>query len=388
MRDARDLISTIFTKSIGLLSSFGLVVLSTHLLGAEGRGYVTLTITDAALLAIFSNILSGSSSMYYLNKFGESKVIITAIVWILFVSFLGTALLTIIHPTNFWLVFSLSVVLSFNSLVYNQLFANQRILKGNLLAISVQAAFFLVLFIVWLFNFSLDWVTYFEIQLVIWSIITLIFIKPLKIELLNLNEFRAVFIFGFRNELSYMFQFISYRFSYFIIYYQLGIESLGVFGLMIIIAESIWVISRSFSSVSFAKQLVDEGENDSVHRTNQYTRLTFFLSAIALLLLLVIPEYWFLVIFSSEFSGLKSILIVVAPGILAVAASTVIGHYFAAKNRQWVLIFKSFLGLILTCILSPIFISLYGIWGAALAMCFSYLASSFVLFFMYYRRVF
>jgi O-antigen/teichoic acid export membrane protein len=152
---------------------------------------------------------------------------------------------------------------------------------------------------------------------------------------------------------------------------------------MVIIAESVWVISKSFSSVSFAKQLQDEDLSRSIERTNYYTKLSFLLSSIVLFVLIIIPENWYVLIFSKEFRGLKEILLIVSPGILAMSGSTVIGHFFAAQNRQWVLILKSLAGVLITIILTPYMLDFYGIWGAALAMSIAHIVSSSVLFLKY-----
>ena len=50
-----------FSKVIGLFASFGLVVLSTRIWGAEGRGYISIILADAALigvLALYAMIIS------------------------------------------------------------------------------------------------------------------------------------------------------------------------------------------------------------------------------------------------------------------------------------------------------------------------------------------
>ena len=76
MSDEKEIKTTLFTKIIGLFASFGLVVLSTRIWGADGRGYISIFLADAALIAVFSNILAGSSAMYYMKKFGRKKVFI------------------------------------------------------------------------------------------------------------------------------------------------------------------------------------------------------------------------------------------------------------------------------------------------------------------------
>jgi len=387
MKDRKELLSTLLSRLLVLVSSFGLVLISSILLGAEGRGNLSLTITDAALVAIFSNILSGSSAMFYLNKLSEGKVFYTAFLWILVCSSIGGGLLSLIHSTPFLLLFLLSVALSFHALVFNQLFASQRFVKGNVLTILVQVTFFLTLLSFWIFDFSLHWEMYFVLQILIWFTVSLIFLTPSKIDVVSFSELKAIFTYGFKNELSFFFQFLSYRTSYFFVFYYLGLSSLGVFGVMVIIAESVWIISKSFSSVAFAKQLQDEDISVSIQRINYYLNLSFLLSFFALLILLLIPENWYNLIFTREFLGLKEILWVVSPGILAMSGSTVIGHFFAAHKQQRVLIYKSLVGVLVTLILTPVMLNFYGIWGAALAMSISYLVSSFILFGAYYATI-
>ena len=253
MRDRKELFFTVSSRFIALISTFGIVLISSILLGAEGRGYISLTLTDAALVAIFSNVISGSSAMYFLNKMGEGKVFFSAFLWILFCSMISTAL-------------------SFHTLVYNQLFANQQFIKGNFLSILVQVAFLTALLPLFIFELPMTWEMYFVIQISIWFLVTLLFLKHTKIGLVNLSELKTIFNYGIKNELSFFLQFFSYRLSYFFIFHQLGVRSLGVFGVMVIIAESVWVISKSFSTVSFAKQLKDEDIAGSVERTNYYTK--------------------------------------------------------------------------------------------------------------------
>jgi len=133
--------------------------------------------------------------------------------------------------------------------------------------------------------------------------------------------------------------------------------------------------------------LQDEDISVSIERINYYLKLSLVLSFFALLILLLIPENVYNFIFTKEFLGLKEILWVISPGILAMSGSTVIGHFFAAHNRQRVLIYKSLAGVLVTLILTPVMLNVYGIWGAAMAMSISYLVSSFILFGTYYATI-
>ncbi|MFM8241543.1 MAG: hypothetical protein ACKN86_01960, partial [Crocinitomicaceae bacterium] len=185
MRDRKELISTLSSRLLAMASSFGLVMISSLLLGAEGRGYISLTITDAALVAIFSNILSGSSAMFYLHKISQGKVFYTALLWIIVCSFIGSGILSLIHTSPFLLLFLLCMALSFHSLIFNQLFANQKFIQGNVLTVLVQFTFLAGLLPFLIFKWSINWEMYFVFQISIWFIVSLIFLKPLKIEFVD-----------------------------------------------------------------------------------------------------------------------------------------------------------------------------------------------------------
>jgi O-antigen/teichoic acid export membrane protein len=75
-----------------------------------------------------------------------------------------------------------------------------------------------------------------------------------------------------------------------------------------------------------------------------------------------------------------------APGVLAIAVTNIYGHFFAAENNQRILLKKSIVGFIVSLILTPLFITNYGILGATAAMSISYLVSSLVLLLAFSKR--
>lgn len=386
MSDQKDIKSTMSSKLIGLFASFGLVVFSTRIWGAEGRGYISILLADAALIAVFSNILAGSSSMFYMKKFGQDKVFLTSICWILFSSIFGSAILTFFQPINFWLLSSLTFSISFHTLIINQLFVNQKFNKANGVSALVQLVFVSTIFIFWISNYKTSWEIYFFVQILSAFLISIFFINYNINSLISWEEFRLMFHYGWRNELSYMFQFLSYRISYFFIYHELSVSDLGVFGVMVIFAESIWVASRSISMVLFAKQLDDKGELAGLHRAQRFAKYSLWFSLTGILLILLIPDFLITSIFSNEFSSSKLIFLILAPGILAIAVSNVYGHFFAAENNQTILLKKSIAGFIVSLILTPLLIYKYGILGATAAMSISYLVSSVILILAFNRR--
>jgi O-antigen/teichoic acid export membrane protein len=386
MNDHKDIKTTLGSKVIGLFASFGLVILSTKIWGAEGRGYISILLADAALIVVLANLLAGSSAMYYMKKFGQNKVFFTSLFWILITSLIGSGLLTLFQPLNFWLLGSLSFAISFHTLVVNQLFVNQNFSKANIVSAFVQLLFLGGVFTFWLMELEILWEMYFVVQIVS-SVFISLFYTTIKFDgLLSKQEIYSLFQYGWRNELSYIFQFLSYRISYFFIYESLSVSDLGVFGVIVIFAESIWVASRSISTVLFAKQLEEKGEREGMQRAQKFALYSFWISLAGILIIVLLPDTLIIKLLAKEFSSTKLIFCILAPGILAIAVSNIYGHFFAAENNQSILIKKSIAGFLVAIVLTPLFINKFGLIGATAAMSLSYLVSSAVLIVAFYKR--
>lgn len=386
MNDHKDIKTTLGSKVIGLFASFGLVILSTKIWGATGRGYISILLADAALIVVLANLLAGSSAMYYMKKFGQNKVFFTSLFWILISSLIGSGLLTLFQPLNFWLLGSLSFAISFHTLVVNQLFVNQNFSKANIVSAFVQLLFLGGVFAFWLMELEILWEMYFVVQIVSSVFISLFFTTVKFDGLLSKQEIYSLFQYGWRNELSYIFQFLSYRISYFFIYQSLSVSDLGVFGVIVIFAESIWVASRSISTVLFAKQLEEKGEREGLQRAQKFAFYSFWISLAGILIIVLLPDTLIIKLLAKEFSSTKLIFCILAPGILAIAVSNIYGHFFAAENNQSILIKKSIVGFLVAIVLTPIFINEFGLIGATAAMSLSYLVSSAVLIVAFYKR--
>ena len=92
------------------------------------------------------------------------------------------------------------------------------------------------------------------------------------------------------------------------------------------------------------------------------------------------PESVYVFIFGSEeFASVKYILLLLSPGILAIAVTNVYGNYFSAIGKLKILIIKSAVGVVFTVILSVILIPRLQITGACIFNAVSYIVSSTIL---------
>ena len=83
-----------------------------------------------------------------------------------------------------------------------------------------------------------------------------------------------------------------------------------------------------------------------------------------LLIAFIIPPSLYGWVFGDEFVEAKSILMFLSPGVLAVAISNVLGHYFSAFGELKILILKSFSGVVVAFVLSLVLVPVLGVEGA------------------------
>jgi O-antigen/teichoic acid export membrane protein len=389
----KDVLKTLFSKALVLLINFAILILTTNYLGLEGRGLISIITADVAIIAIFNNILSGSSVVYFIPKVGLSKLLIPASLWIFLSSFVLCMVFSVIHlEVSYFVLLALTIITSLLSFNLLALLAKENIRWFNIFSF-LHPALLLIFNLYFIFclkvtsaNFYL--LSYFLSQFIV-LVISILYLRPflLRHEIeFRLDIARQVFKYGFMNELSYLIQFLNYRLSYFLILYFINIGSVGLFSVAIAIAEAIWLIAKSITTVQYSKMVNYTSVEDSLALTKKSVVLSFWSTLAVLLVVAVIPTFVFGYVFGKDFNTIKPLLFLLMPGILAIAVSNVYGHYFAVTNQMKILILKSSAGLVCTVILSFLLIPRYGLIGASVVTTVSYLVSSGYLGVAFYKK--
>ena len=150
--------------------------------------------------------------------------------------------------------------------------------------------------------------------------------------------------------------------------------------------SGIWIVSRSISTVQFSNVLKQGDTKQSRDETMSLALVSLLVSAVCVGIILLLPKALFSFIFGPEFGGVKQVVLLLAPGILAIAFSNVIGHYFSAIRQLNILIIKSAVGLLFTLALSFWLVPKWQVDGACVVNTVSYVVSSLVLLIYYQRR--
>ena len=91
-------------------------------------------------------------------------------------------------------------------------------------------------------------------------------------------------------------------------------------------------------------------------------------------------------VFGNEFGDIRKYILLLVPGIIAIAVSNLYGHYFAGSGRLKILRDKSLIGLAASLILLPLLVKKYQLTGACISMNVSYILSSLYLWFRFMKE--
>ncbi|MET3037943.1 polysaccharide biosynthesis C-terminal domain-containing protein [Chryseobacterium sp. NRRL B-14859] len=388
-----SIIKTFISRFLILILSFGLVIYSTNMWGSEGKGTISIVIANVAAVSFFSSIFSGSSTSYFASRFKIEQILLYAYGWSLLIGILIPFLFSIasIQSEYFFYLIGISVFSSLLSTNINLFIGTQNIKRFNIYTVLQQLVHLIFIgILVYVFN-QKDVSVYFLAQIGCLALLFLIsffqIIGKCRISEISFSGTvaRDMFEYGWKTQLSAFIQFLNYRLSFYFLEYFDGISSVGIFSIGVTFSEAIWTITRSIAVVLYSDVVNSKSREESVLKTKSSLKLTFLLMLVFLAGIIIIPSPVYELIFGKEFRDTKLIMLLLSPGIFAIAVSDMVGYYFSGIKELKILNIKSIVGLLVTIGFSWVAIPKWGIWGACFATTFSYLISAALLFRKFYR---
>ena len=392
----KNIIETIFVRGGFLILNFVIVWLVTLYWHAEGNGIRALFVVDLSIISIFCNVFTSSSVSYYLKRVGMHKLATQAYIWVFVVSGILSIFLSLrsegSHLSLFLFIVSILMgFVAFHSALY---IGCQKIPYYNLIMFlqPLLLLFFMVI-LHYAFQNKLSYYAYFYAQIIslffisaIAQIITRNTLGKSKFQL-DRNTMIHSFHFGWKTELSSLLQLLNGRVSMYILSYVSGLKSVGIFAIGVAFSEAIWIFSKSISLVQYSNVL-QKGDTDEIRmETKKVSFVSLFVSAICIAIIVGLPADFFVWIFKNEeFRYVKTVILLMSPGILAIAISNVYGHFFSAIGKLKILIVKSAIGLLVTVVLALLLIAKFEIAGACMVNSCAYLVSSLILIMAFFKN--
>jgi O-antigen/teichoic acid export membrane protein len=372
-------LSRLFVTAMNLL----VMVLAGHALGADGLGTIGLIVLGITLVMLPANLLGGGALVFLVPRVPLVRLIGPAYAGAALSVLLALVLLHALplvpkgYEVHVCLLALLQAVYSIHLAV---LLGQQRISHHNTLTVVHGAILLSVFGIVLYLRKEADAMAYVEASYAAFASTTILSalsivrrtdpVLEAPVDVMRMMLRQGLWVQG-ANGLQLM----NYRLAYWIIEHVLGRAALGVYSVGTQLAESAWIAPRSLGMV-----LVSRVSNlDEVAEQRRLTVLTAKVAlvvAIAVVTVLaLLPDVVFRFFFGNGITGLRPIILLLAPGILSMAASQAFSHYFSGKGQNRHNLVGSGMGMLITAGLGWWAVGRWGLNGAAATASLAYTAS-------------
>ena len=335
----KSVANTILSRIVVILFSFAVVWMNTNNIGATGQGDVALIVLGILLIVSINNFMGGGAIVYLTSRVDPRGLFAPCFLWTL-VSvglFAAASLFYPIVPEEYFqhvlilgflqslFVFHQQIALGrnrvwqFNALTICQWFMTAGSLayfyfaKGELMTFSFVKALYIsfgTTFILGIILTGKEWIK-FDLRL---------FKKATQ----------EIWRYGFYSQTGNIFQLLAYRLAFvFLDQLYKSREAVGIFSVGMQLNEAAMMPAKSMGMVQYAKL---SNSDDPSYNLNLSVNLMKFALAITILIagvVVVLPESFYLWVFGNEMIGLKIILTLLAPGMGALAISSITAHHFS-----------------------------------------------------------
>lgn len=378
-----SVLSTFSLKLASALASFALLALTTHELGAHGRGVISILVATISIVVLLNGFIGGSSLVFLLARNRSRgyafQITIIAYIWALvssaIIAMIGymtdsinsTQLVNIITLGALASAISIGAVIALcagNIFLYNATNLIQVVSCLILFYFGSQggAGPSVKLYIISLYGAYI-------ICFVVTAVMATCYLRSLQ--QLGPNPkvnttLISLFKYGGLAQLSNLLLFITYRLSYYILGQSSGIEAVGIYSVAVIISESLWMISGSFAIVLYAVAARESNSSELTSRTIKYVKICGIVSLFAVGALICMPAVIFAAIFGAEFGEVKTMIAALSIAIVSTSVSTIINHYFAGLGLYSTNAKVAFAGFLVSVGGNLLLVPTFGLIGAGL----------------------
>ena len=389
----KKILNTFGTKILAAALNFLIAIIISQTLGDTGKGTQALLLATISFILIFSDIICGASIIYLAPRHSFKKIFVASTVWAALVAvIMGFAIGLFYRDLESDLVAHvaiLSFISSLSSINFRFLVGKEEIKKANYNTLLQPVLMVLTLVIYYLGLKKTDIYGYVIALYAAYGGTFLLGVWMLRDEYANMchdkdREYGPVlkdlFKYGFLNQTGHFVQFFNLRLSYYLLDRFIDKGSVGVFSNAVSLAESIWIISSSIALVQYARISNADDRAYAQKLTLDLSKICFAISALAVIVLALLPPQVYIFVFGPEFGAMTDIIRILAPGVLFYCIFLILGHYYSGTGRYQMNTFAALCGLAVTCILGFTLIPKYGVTGAAITSAVSYTVNAIFLF--------
>lgn len=381
----KNILWTIGSKAgIGIMNLL-ILILTAQMLGADGRGIISMFMLNIALIALVNELIGGSGLVYLIPRHRSGELLPLSYLWAFSSGIFVSSFLVFFNlmEREYWIhLLILSCIQNILSVNLYVLTGKEKIKEGNML--SLLQVFLLLAFLgVFFFVFHQKNISGFLMSLYVSYGIAMI----ASFFFLNLKELfqqpvisrkilKEISGYGFYIQIGNIAQWLSYRLSYYFLNAFHTKSDVGVFSAGTSITESVWIVGNSFSKVQYARISNSTDEKYSQKISVILSKFSFLISLVILIIIAALPEKFYLFFLGKEFTTIKLSIFSLFIGVLSVSFSIMYSHYFSGIGKMRISTMSALVGLAVAMIAGYFLIPKYGLVAAGIVCSISYLVNS------------
>lgn len=403
---AKNIIVLLFRRSLGALISILATTTIIKNLSVEDYGIYSIFLNIVTLASTFTTFGIDTATGYVMQnkKYKKEEALVNTFVLGIIISLISFFIFYVIfynlHLSDFniipdsikiYMVISSVCMLSAN-ILYSVLIGNMHFKSYSFFTIIPNITLLTLLFITTrLFKLSLEETAFYFMSGYILTVFSLGLYLAIRYKVFkNLKYFRKeistyILRYGFQSYLSNGITFLNYRINIFIIGYYLGSKDVGFYSTCLVVVDFIWLISSTMASITYPMfsnpNIVDLRKK----LIPIITRSILLLTTLAFATFYILGDFLIPLLFGKDFLVIKSILLILAPGIILFGAGKIITADFVSQGKPKINIYLNTIALLMTIILNYIFIPHFGLIGAAMASSLSFICAFIFSIFIYCR---
>ena len=385
----KKILNTFGTKILAAIINFMIAVVLSQTIGDTGKGTQALLLSTITFILIFSDIVCGESIVFLTPRHKFKQLLVPSALWATFIAVLmgfGTYwFFPKLDPQLIIHVSILSLISSLSGINFRYLIGKEEIKKANYNTLLQPVLIIVVLIIYYIVLKRTDIYGYIIGLYAAYGGSFLLGIWMLRDEYAHLALFqhtdykgvlKDLFKYGFLNQTGHFVQFFNLRLSYYLLDYYIDEGRVGVFSNAVSLAEAIWIISNSIALVQYARIANADDRAYAQRLTLNLGKICLAISALAVVVLVLLPSSFYAFVFGPQFSEVAGILRWLAPGVLLYCIFLILGHYYSGIGRYQMNTYASLCGLVATFAFGFTLIPRYDVVGAALTSSLSYIVNA------------
>ena len=397
----KKLLGTGAARVVNVLTQLATLIMGTKFLGAAEWGTAFIAQTDITFLLIGIELVAGSGLVYFTPRKRLSTLMKISYGWIAFIMLIYIVVFNLLHlfpwvysiiPQHYsTLILTMTFVYSLHEFNLNYFLGKEKVATFNwlfLIQILTQVTMMAVLI------FALNLRTAkallysqlcgYSLALVIGWILLLPTLKREEREPLRGN-LKEMLHYGAFMQLSMLVSTLNKRLSLYLLNTHCDERSIGVYASGTQVTEGVSIVSQSIGLVEFSALSNTEKIQRASLLTLRFMKLAILLTFIALFVICLLPTSFFEWLFSAEFSGIRPVILLIAPGVVFFAAHTVLANFFSGTGQPKYNLYASLIGLSVTVVSAFVLIPWLGIRGAAITTTLTYTALFIYQWFVFHR---